>query len=163
MFSFKFKQGFALDIEKTIKTYVNTNYGKKIFLILFLDPDSYTKIEPFVQEFVQNRNVLIKIFDGGLSNENVFAFIMIHYKQIGSPDLLTEYSTTLCDWKRKTTPTRPYQFNMSNKENTIFMNKHLSNNHNFYFFARKIGETYPDEEIIKLQESSTSYFPSVIT
>lgn len=28
MFTFKFKQGFALDIEKTMKSYINSNYGK---------------------------------------------------------------------------------------------------------------------------------------
>lgn len=30
MFTFKFKQGFALDIEKSMKSYINSNYGKKI-------------------------------------------------------------------------------------------------------------------------------------
>lgn len=35
MFNFKFKQGFSLDVEKAIKSYVNANYGKRIALITF--------------------------------------------------------------------------------------------------------------------------------
>ena len=80
MFTFKFKQGFPLEFDKRMKSYLDKNYGTKN-IFLFLDSDSYKKIEPFIIELNQNRNVLVKILESDRSFENLKMFreISINY------------------------------------------------------------------------------------
>jgi len=81
MFTFKFKQGFQVDVEKAMKGYITSNYGKNKKIYNNLDAESYKKIESFVQEFVQNRNVLIKITEsvGLMENLKIYRETSVNY------------------------------------------------------------------------------------
>jgi hypothetical protein len=95
--------------------------------------------------FMLLRNQLYQtICAGGLANESIFSIVFQSY-HILSTSIRNEI-TTLCDWKRKSSPTSPYLFNEATQENKTWILQEKEK-HPFAFFLRKVSPNFPDETL----------------
>lgn len=87
-----------------------------------------------------------KINTGGLANESIFAIILQTFGELTNPLKLINESSSVCDWKRMSTPTSPYVFKEATPENIdIIVNLLKENRHTM--FLRKVDRSFPDSVI----------------
>ena len=92
-----------------------------------------------------------QINKGGLANESLFAIILQTFGEIQNPMRLINNSSTLCDWKRMSSPTSPYVFKEATIDNINIITNLLKEN-KFAMFLRKVDISFPDEVIKQLMD-----------
>lgn len=82
MFPNVFKTGKSIDFQKLMKPYIIKNYGKIVLNYNFIDVSSYNEeVQSFLNEFQQNRNVIINLNDKETTNEALKGYknIIVQY------------------------------------------------------------------------------------
>jgi hypothetical protein len=87
-----------------------------------------------------------KINLGGLANESIFAIILQTFGELTNPLRFINESSSLCDWKRMSSPTSPYVFKEATLENINIITNLLKEN-KFAMFLRKVDRSFPDTVI----------------
>lgn len=94
---------------------------------------------------VGQNNLYIKINNGGLANESIFAIILQTFNEFNKNKILNT-SSTICDWSRMANPTSPHLFNkFTEVDENIIINLLKINPHALFF--RKVNYEFPDEKL----------------
>ena len=83
---------------------------------------------------------------GGLANESIFAIILQTFNELTNSNKLINYSSTVADWARMSSPTSPHLFNTDSEENINIINNILKEN-KYAMFLRKVDSSFPDNVI----------------
>ncbi len=94
----------------------------------------------------EKSNIYQSINKGGLANESLFAIILQTFKELNNQKTHINSSSTICDWKRMSSPTSPYFFRNIDQENyNIILN--LLKENQYAMFLRKVAPEVKDNDI----------------
>lgn len=102
---------------------------QKCILFMFVKPKIYKQIN-----------------SGGLANESLFAIILQTFNELTNPNKVINYSSTISDWTRMSSPTSPYLFEEASEENMNIICNLLKEN-KYAMFLRKVHPLFPDEKL----------------
>lgn len=94
----------------------------------------------------EKSNIYQSINKGGLANESLFAIILQTFRELNNQKTYINSSSTICDWKRMSSPTSPYFFRNIDQENyNIILN--LLKENQYAMFLRKVAPEVNDNDI----------------